>query len=110
MELLAGDEGRVQLLVAGEAEQEDGWPTLPPEATYAMDALDAQPSLRAAWPRVLRRVAVVDDLAAARRLVAELDVVAVTRAGEVLGRSWAAAGRWRVCLRCRPRWMPRGRS
>ena len=93
MELLAGDEGRVQLLVAGEAEQEDGWPTLPPEATYAMDALDAQPSLRAALARVLRRVAVVDDLAAARRLVAELDVVAVTRAGEVLGRGWAAAGR-----------------
>ncbi|WP_342373269.1 chromosome segregation protein SMC [Propioniciclava soli] len=68
------------------------WPDLPGGARYAVDVVDAEPALRPALTRLLRKVAVVDDLAAARALVGGLpDVGAVTREGDLLS-AWYAAG------------------
>ena len=51
------------------------------------------PELRPAVRRVLARVALVEDLAAAQALVAALpDVVAVTRDGDVLSAHFASGG------------------
>ena len=58
-----------------------------------MDAVECPEPLRPALARLLFKVAVVDDLAAARSLVGGLaDVTAVTRAGDVLGAHFAAGG------------------
>ena len=71
---------------------EDSWPGLPSHASYAVDAVECPDELRPSLVRLLHKVAVVDDLSAARALVAELpDVTAVTREGDVLG-AFAAAG------------------
>jgi chromosome segregation protein len=69
------------------------WPGLPAPATYAIDAVEAPTELAGALSRLLFKVAVVDDLATARSLVAELpDVTAVTRDGDLLGTHFAAGG------------------
>jgi chromosome segregation protein len=74
-------------------EDVDAWPELPAEATYAVHVVDAPAGLRPALHRALRKVAVVDDLDAARRLSARLpDVTAVTRDGDVLGLHYAVGG------------------
>ena len=91
--------GRAHLLVGAHAGSNEPWPDLPAGARYAVDVVaPAAPGaanadqLRGALSRVLRRVAVVDDLDAAARLASELDVVAVTRAGEVIAQGYAVGG------------------
>ncbi len=91
--LRAGDLGRAGLVLAGGAAPERDWPALPDHATYAIDAVECPATLRGAITRLLARIAVVDDLDAARALVADLpDVVAVTRDGDLLGAHVAGGG------------------
>src|SRR6266540_2364219 len=80
------DLGRAGLLLGdAPAGDEPSWPALPAGATYAVAVVDCPEALRPALHRLLRKVAVVDDVAAARRLVSALpDVTATTRAGDVL--------------------------
>ncbi len=47
------------------------WPDLPGDATYAVDVVQCPDAVRPALTHLLDRVAVVDDLTAARRLVAD---------------------------------------
>ncbi|HEX5908763.1 MAG TPA: chromosome segregation protein SMC [Propionibacteriaceae bacterium] len=89
------DLGRAGMLLgaAGELERADQWPALPPGVQYAIGLVDVPDQLITAVQRVLRKVAVVDDLPAAQSLIAELpDVVAVTRDGDVLSAHFAAGG------------------
>lgn len=87
------DLGRAGLLLGGAPAADRAWPALPDGAAYAVDVVSAPADVRPALARLLERVAVVDDLAAARRLVADLpDVVAVTRDGDLLGTHFAAGG------------------
>ena len=96
--LKANDGGRAHLLVGAvhdsapgadsrdRAEGRESWPALPPGAMYAVDLVEAPAALRGPLTKVLYRVAVVDDLAAARRLLGEhLDLSAATRDGDFLG-------------------------
>jgi chromosome segregation protein len=83
------DAGRAALLVATGVHRHgmdrSGWPMLPPGARWARDLLQAPAALSAALDRLLDRTAVVSDLEAARRLVADAhDVTAVTFAGDVV--------------------------
>jgi chromosome segregation protein len=89
------DLGRAGMLLggAGELERTDQWPALPPGVRYAIGLVDVPDQLITAVQRVLRKVAVVDDLPAAQSLIAQLpDVVAVTRDGDVLSAHFAAGG------------------
>ena len=87
--------GRVGLLVAGPGEgtgagQRD---PLPAGARWALDLVDAPAELVPALTRVLDRVAVVADLAAAVALVgARPDLRVVTAAGDSLGAGRAIGG------------------
>ncbi|KRA29590.1 MULTISPECIES: chromosome segregation protein SMC [unclassified Nocardioides] len=92
--LKADDLGRAGLLLGGgEAEDTAQWPGLPAGASYAASVVDCPAQVRPALNRLLRKIAVVDDLAAARSLVADLpDVVAVTRDGDLLGAHFASGG------------------
>ncbi|HET8961647.1 chromosome segregation protein SMC [Nocardioides sp.] len=95
--LKTDDLGRAGLLLgggaAGDPEINQDWPGLPREATYAVDVVDCPADLRGALNRLLFKVAVVDDLASARRLVTELpDLTAVTRDGDVFGSHFASGG------------------
>jgi chromosome segregation protein len=95
--LKAEDWGRAGILLgSGQAEpgiDDSTWPGLPHYATYAVDVIDAPASLGSALRRVLFKVAVVDDLSAARRLVSSLpDLTAVTLAGDILGPHFAVGG------------------
>jgi chromosome segregation protein len=93
--LKAEDLGRAGLLLGGvvDTEQTDQWPVLPPGAQYAVEFVDVPDQLIAAVQRVLRKVAVVEDLPAAQNLIARLpDVVAVTHDGDVLSAHFAAGG------------------
>ena len=92
--LKTDDLGRVGLLLGGAPDGEDAasWPGLPGGARYATEVVTVESSLEPAVTRLLRKVAVVDDLAAARALVASVpDVAAVTREGDVLS-SWFSSG------------------
>jgi chromosome segregation protein len=94
MEMLKSEDlGRAGMLLGtGELDDAD-WPGLPDFATYAIDVVDGPPSLSGALRRLLFKVAVVDDLARAKLLVAQAsDVTAVTRDGDVLGSHFAAGG------------------
>jgi chromosome segregation protein len=85
--------GRAGLLLGGAPLDDRDWPTLPDDATYAVDVVSAPDGVRPALLRLLRQVAVVDALPAARRLVEQLpDVVAVTREGDLHGAHFAAGG------------------
>lgn len=91
--------GRAGLLLAADPAEAGGaaadrdWPALPATASYAVDSVECPAGLQAALARLLRKVAVVDDLTAASALVAEApDLVAVTRDGDVLGAHLAAGG------------------
>ncbi|MEU4762735.1 chromosome segregation protein SMC [Actinosynnema sp. NPDC023794] len=89
------DTGRAGVLVGGAPVSVDrsGWPSLPPGARWAVDAVQAPEPLRPALHRALDRVVVVDSLATARELVdAHPSVRAVTRDGDVLGADWAVGG------------------
>ncbi|MGH3473078.1 MAG: chromosome segregation protein SMC, partial [Nocardioidaceae bacterium] len=87
------DLGRAGLLLAGGQVDDAAWPGLPADATYVVDVLEAPGEVLGALRRLLYKTAVVDSLAEAQRLVAELpDLVAVTRDGDVLGRHFASGG------------------
>ena len=88
------DLGRAGLLL-GDAPADDyaTWPPLPYGASYAVDVVDCPQNLRPALRRLLRKVAVVEDVPAARSLVRHLpDVTCATRAGDVLGAHFAYGG------------------
>ncbi|MFW6598370.1 chromosome segregation protein SMC [Propionibacteriaceae bacterium Y2011] len=96
--LKSEDLGRAGLLLsrdggsAGADHDRDSWPALPAGARYAAEVVSCEPDLRSAVDRMLRKVALVPDLAAARELVGSYaDVTAVTPEGDVLS-SWYAAG------------------
>lgn len=87
------DLGRAGLLLAGAPADAGDRPDLPAGATWAAEVVGAPADVRPALARLLDRVAVVDDLAAARDLVAALpDVTAVTRDGDLLAAHVAAGG------------------
>jgi chromosome segregation protein len=91
------DAGRVGLLVGADGSaggQDDGERApLPPGARAALDVVTVPDALRPAVTRLLSGVAVVDDLATARRTVEQQPgLVAVTREGDLLGRQHAAGG------------------
>lgn len=92
--LKADDLGRAGLLLGGgETEAVGSWPALPSGTSYAADVVECPAQVRPALNRLLRKVAVVDDLPGARTLVADLpDVVAVTRDGDLLGAHFASGG------------------
>ena len=91
--LRAEDLGRAGLVLGVDAIDDQNWPGLPIGATYALDVVDAPDSLRATLRRLLYKVAVVDDLDAARLLVREFpDVIAVTRGGDLIGTHFASGG------------------
>ncbi|WUS94960.1 chromosome segregation protein SMC [Kribbella sp. NBC_00709] len=88
------DLGRAGMLL-GDAPADDYsmWPVLPYGASYAVDVVDCPETLRPALRRLLRKVAVVDDVPAAQSLVRNLpDVTCTTRAGDVLGAHFAYGG------------------
>jgi len=92
--LKADDLGRAGLLLGGARPSDDraDWPVLPEGATYAADVVTVDAGLRPSIVRLLRKVAVVDDLVAARTLVGALpDVSAVTRDGDLLS-EWFSSG------------------
>jgi len=90
--LTSQDLGRAGLVVADAPVDDEPWPSLPAGARWVVEVIDADPSMRPGLRRLLRKVAVVDDLEAARRLAAQIpDVSAVTTAGDVVS-AWFAAG------------------
>ncbi|MQW77702.1 chromosome segregation protein SMC [Nocardioides sp. dk4132] len=91
--LRAEDLGRAALLLGGGAPDDDDWPALPEHAAYVRDVVECPGELRAALARLVRRVAVVEDLDAARVLVRELpELTAVTREGDLIGTHFASGG------------------
>ncbi len=91
--LKTDDLGRAGLLLGGGSADRTGWPALPGGTAYAVDVVECPAEVRPALTRLLHKTAVVDDLPAARTLVADLcDVVAVTRDGDLLGAHFAAGG------------------
>ncbi|GCD91928.1 chromosome segregation protein SMC [Nocardioides sp. LS1] len=87
------DLGRAGLILGGAGDADRDWPGLPGHATYAVDVVECPDALGGALARLLFKVAVVDDLADAQLLVAQLpDVTAVTREGDVLGAHFASGG------------------
>jgi chromosome segregation protein len=91
--LKVDDLGRAGMVLAGAGGDDTSWPALPPGATYAIDMVTGPTELRPAVRRLLFKVAVVDDLAAARELLeTDADLVAVTRDGDLLGSHFAAGG------------------
>ena len=93
--LKADDLGRSGLLLGGAAgdERPEEWPALPAGARYAIEVVETPAELTAAVDYMLRKVAVVENLPAAQRLIATLpDLVAVTQEGDVLSAHFAAGG------------------
>ncbi len=91
--LKAEDLGRAGMLLADAPRDEETWPALPGGACWAVDVVTADDSIRPALRRLLRTVAVVDDLGMARSLVRALpDVTAVTAEGDVVSRWFASGG------------------
>ena len=96
------DAGRVRLLVGAElpsgsayagAGLPDAPPAAPPGSRAALDLVRAPDALQPAVARLLLDVVVVEDLGAARSLVAaHPGLVAVTHDGDVLARDRAAGG------------------
>jgi len=88
------DLGQASLLVASSAAATMPPVAAPPDgAVRALDLVSAPAELQAALGRILRDVAVVDDLAAARRLVRDRpDLVAATRQGDLVGPDLAVGG------------------
>ncbi|MDQ2883816.1 MAG: chromosome segregation protein SMC, partial [Actinomycetota bacterium] len=93
--LRAQDAGRAGLLVGGApaSVERSTWPELPPGARWAVDLVAAPETLSPALHRLLERTAVVEDLDAARALVAaHPSARAVTLEGDLLGGDWAHGG------------------
>ena len=91
--LKAEDLGRAGMLLGSASAVDVGtWPALPGGVKYAVEVLECADALRPALERLLFKVAIVDDLDAARALVAGApDVTAVSRDGDVLS-SWFTVG------------------
>ena len=87
------DLGRAGMLVSGSDETGTGqWPELPSGASWGIDAIHADPRIFPGLRRLLDKVALVDDLQTAQRLVAQLpQVQAVTADGDLVS-SWFASG------------------
>ncbi|MGJ6981203.1 chromosome segregation protein SMC [Aestuariimicrobium soli] len=91
--LKAEDLGRAGLLVGGATTTRDDWPELPAGTRWLADLVTVDDQLAGSFVRLLDRVAAVDDLAAARALVArEPSVTAVTREGDLVSRWYVAGG------------------
>ena len=92
--VLRDDElGRSGLVVTDAEAIAERWPQLPTGARYLIDVVSATEPIQDTLRRLLYKAAVVDDLAAARRLVDEIPgVVAVTRGGDILGSYFARGG------------------
>ncbi len=92
--LRAGSAGRASLLVGGSRPATAGRCGDPPAgAWWAAQLVRAPAELAAAVAAVLANVVVVDDLAAARAVVArDPELVAATRAGDLLGAHRGAGG------------------
>jgi chromosome segregation protein len=91
--LKVDDLGRAGMVLGGAGVDDASWPGLPPGATYAVDMVDAPTPLLPALRGLLFKVVVVDDLPAARVLVAtDPALTAVTRDGDLLGAHFAAGG------------------
>ncbi|HEU4913154.1 MAG TPA: chromosome segregation protein SMC [Actinomycetes bacterium] len=88
------DAGRVGLLLGSDtAYAGEAAAPAPPGARAALDLVTAPGALRRSVAGLLADVVVVDDLGAARAVVAERpELVAVTRDGDVLSRDRAAGG------------------
>ncbi|TCO56992.1 chromosome segregation protein SMC [Actinocrispum wychmicini] len=89
------DAGRAGLLIGslGSTVDRSGWPGLPPGASWAADRVRCPDALRPALDRALDRVVVVENLAAARQIVAmDPSLRAVTTDGDLLGADWAVGG------------------
>jgi chromosome segregation protein len=88
------DLGRAGMLVTSASGIDgDPLPPLPRGFRYLADLVIAPPWLRPAVAAVLHGIVAVDDLAAARALVAELpSLVAVTAHGDLLSSSYAVGG------------------
>ncbi len=94
--LRASDAGRAGLVVTGEALTRDGAPApgeAPAGTRWAAEIVSAPGALAGAVAQLLAGVVVVEDLAAARAVVAAHPrLSAATRDGDVLGGSWAVGG------------------
>ncbi|PZS18617.1 MAG: chromosome segregation protein SMC, partial [Pseudonocardiales bacterium] len=92
--LKAEDAGRAGLLVGGSAPDTTVMRAqLQDPDVWADEVVTVPEQLRAAVAQALSGAAIVDDLAAARALIDTVPgVVAVTRAGDVLGTRWSAGG------------------
>jgi chromosome segregation protein len=91
--LKTGDLGRAGMLLAGAPAADRNWPGLPGHATYAIDVVSCPEDLTASVARLLFKTVVVDDLPAARALVADMpDLTAVTREGDMYAAHFAAGG------------------
>ena len=91
--LKTDDLGRAGILLGGAGVDDREWPGLPDGAVYAMDVVECPDDLRPALSRLLFKIAVVEELVAAKELVDELpDVTAVTREGDLLGAHFASGG------------------
>jgi chromosome segregation protein len=91
--LRTGEHGRASLVVAADTAGVGDRVPLPAGAAYALDVAEAPERLRGALTRLLAHVVVVDDLRAARALVAaHPDLTAVTRDGDTWGRHFVTGG------------------
>ena len=94
--LAADARGRAAVLVADLAASSDrsGWPELPPTARWALDCVRCEGAVAPALVALLDRVAVVDgDVASAVALAGSVPgVLAVTRAGDLVGRGLVVGG------------------
>lgn len=89
------DSGRAGILLGGLGSTVDtsGWPSLPKGARWAREVVTAPSALRSAVEHALDRVAIVDGLESARRLVEVYpEVSTVTPEGDVFGARWAVGG------------------
>ncbi|HEX2165350.1 MAG TPA: chromosome segregation protein SMC, partial [Thermoanaerobaculia bacterium] len=93
-QLRTNDAGRASLVVAPEV-QESHFPEpgQPPAGRWAVEFVNASPAVAGAVAVLLRGVVVVDDLDAARAVVAARpELTAVTTDGDVLGAARASGG------------------
>jgi chromosome segregation protein len=98
------DLGRAALLVASGPNGRHGasdtawtsassWPELPAGVRYVVELVTAPPNIQPVLARLLDRVAVVDDVLAARALLIQIPgVVAVTRDGDLVGADFVLGG------------------
>ena len=90
--LKSEDLGRAVMLLGDAPVLDEAWPALPDDARWAIDVIDADPDVRPVLCRLLRLVAVVDDLTAAQSLVTtHPEVTAVTVDGDLIS-TWLVAG------------------